>query len=76
MPLALKEKTFFGEDIGDREFLVEGCEPYGACKNGAHCLAHSEWEDPRFNVPQDLVGASYVNERCRKKGLPKRISKR
>lgn len=50
MPLALRAQTFFGEDIGDREFLVDGCDPYGACRNQGNCLMHSEWVDPEFNI--------------------------
>lgn len=50
MPLALRSTTFFGEDIGDREFLVDGCDPYGACRNNANCLMHSEWADPHLNL--------------------------
>lgn len=45
----MKTQTFFGEVVGDRAAIVDGCVPYDACKRKQPCWKHSEWEDRVFN---------------------------
>lgn len=42
--------NFFGEPIGDREFITVQCHPVDACRLTGRCWNHSAWMSTPFET--------------------------